>query len=231
MARSFPTADIEVIPGVEITTELDGRELHLLGYFVKLDHRRLVTTLDQLCERRRERFHAYISELSRRGYTIPADRARLVENASASPGRRHVAGLLLECGLARTQNEVFHRMLAPLRDSVIPKHKLAIDEAIQLVHEAGGVASLAHPPSDLSEEAYSRLQAMRLDAIEVEYAWGRSARPNRLRELAARFGFAMTGGSDCHGPNPKHRHIGSYAIAADSLEHLRERCSRQIADE
>ncbi len=223
-ARSLPESDIEVIPGVEITTELDGREFHLLGYFVRPDHAELAATLERLCDRRRERFRAYIAQLAGRGYVIPADRARLVEDASASPGRRHVAGLLLGCGFAQTRNEAFHRFLGPLRGVVAPKAMLAMDDAIRLVHDAGGVTSLAHPPPDLPDETFVRLREFGLDAVEAEYAWGRSARANRLRELAARLGFATTGGSDCHGPDPAHRRIGTYAITSDGLERLRGRC-------
>src|SRR5262249_18478440 len=217
---------IEVVPAVEITTMFENRELHLLGYFVRPDHPELTAALHRLCERRRERFRDYVAKLAKRGAVIPADRAALVEEATASLGRRHVAGLLLACRLAKTRNEAFHRFLGPLRASVLPKDTLPIGEAIRLVHAAGGVASLAHPPPDLTEEDFIRLRDFGLDAIETDYAWGRSSPRTRLRELAGRLGLLVTGGSDCHGPDPADRRIGTYAITADELERLRQRCGR-----
>jgi predicted metal-dependent phosphoesterase TrpH len=223
-AREFPKPSVEVVPAVEITTSLDGRELHLLGYFIRLDHLELNAALDRLCAARRERFRDYVAKFGARGHPIPEDRARLVEEGSVSLGRRHVAGLLVACGFARTLNEAFHRLLGPLRGAVMPKERLAMDEAIGLVHAAGGVASLAHPPAEMTDEQFGRLHEMGLDAVEAEYAWRRSSPAVRLRQIAKQFGLAMTGGSDCHGPDPAHRRIGSYGIAADELNRLRGRC-------
>jgi predicted metal-dependent phosphoesterase TrpH len=223
-AGELPEPSVEVIPAVEITTSFEGRELHLLGFFVRIDHAELNAALDRLCVARRERFRDYLAELGARGFPIPQDRARLVEEGSASLGRRHVAGLLAACGHARTLNEAFHRLLGPLRGAVMPKEPLAMYRAIGLVHAAGGVASLAHPPAELTDEQFGRLHEMGLDAVEAEYAWRRSSPAIRLRQIAKQYNLAMTGGSDCHGPDPAHRRIGSYGIAADELNRLRERC-------
>lgn len=190
---------VEVIPGVEITTELDGRELHLLGYFVAPDHPGLSAALARLCDRRRERFRDYLAKLAAAGTPVPAERAAPVEARSPSLGRRHVAGLLVACGFARSRGEAFGRFLHPLKGSILPKERLPVGEAIGLVHAAGGVASLAHPPADLTDDDLDRLAAAGLDALETEYAWGRSGPAGRLRRAAARLGLAATGGSDCHG--------------------------------
>src|SRR5207253_5181644 len=82
-ARGLTQPDIEVVPGVEVTAEFDGREVHLLGYFVRTDRPELNATLERLCVRRRERFRDYLAKLAANGTVIPADRARLVEGASA----------------------------------------------------------------------------------------------------------------------------------------------------
>ena len=216
----------EIIPGVEISTAFAGRELHLLGYFVRPDHAELNATLVTLCDRRRERFRDYVARLAARGTVIPADRAELVEARTVSLGRRHVAELLLACGLATTRNEAFGRFLGPLTGQVLPKQLVPIEDAIGLVHAAGGVASLAHPPAHLTDDDFTHLMEAGLDAVEIVYPWGRHSPANRLREIAARFGFAVSGGSDCHGPDPAHRRIGSHAISSDELTRLRDRCER-----
>jgi predicted metal-dependent phosphoesterase TrpH len=217
---------IEVVPGVEISTDFGGREFHLLGYFVRADHPGLNAALAALCESRRARFRDFAARLRERGLALPEDRVRLVEEATASPGRRHVAALVVACGHARTRTEAFHRFVNPLAGGVRPKALVALGEAVRLVHAAGGVASLAHPPAGLTDGAFARLRATGLDALEVVYPWGRSSPAARLREVAARFGFAISGGSDCHGPEPAHRRVGAHAVSSDELAALRERAAR-----
>ena len=225
-ARALTSPDVEVVPGVEITADFDGREVHLLGFFVRTDHPELNATLERLCVRRRERFRDYLAKLAASGATIPDDRARLAEGASASLGRRHVAGLLLACGFARSRNEAFGRFLGPLAGRVVPKERLPAADAIGLVHAAGGAASLAHPPAEFADDDFRRLRESGLDAVEAEYPWGRSSPAGRLREAAGRFGFLVTGGSDCHGPEPAHRRVGAHGVSADQLARLRDRAAR-----
>jgi predicted metal-dependent phosphoesterase TrpH len=223
-ARALPGKPVEVVPGVEITTELDGRELHLLGYFVRPDHAELGEALTRLCARRRERFFDYVAKLTAAGHAIPTDRAELIAARTASLGRRHVAGLLVACGFTGNVNGAFYRFLHPLRRAVLPKLLLPIDDAIRLVRAAGGVSSLAHPPSDLTDAQFARLRAAGLDGLEAEYPFGRSSPGGWLREACGRFGFVRTGGSDCHGPDPAHRRVGSTAVPVERLDELRRRC-------
>lgn len=214
---------VELVSGVEISTTFANRELHLLGYFLRTDHEELNKALAAVCESRRERFREFVSLLLAGGKAIPEDCVRVLEATTASLGRRHVAGLLVACGYARTIADAFHRFVHPLVGQVRPKSLIPMEEAIQLVHAAGGVASLAHPPSDFAEAEFDQLRTLGLDGIEVVYPWGRNSPVARLRAVVATFGFATTGGSDCHGPLPSHRRIGSHAITADELAALRER--------
>jgi predicted metal-dependent phosphoesterase TrpH len=220
-ARAAAGDHIELVPGVEITAAFAGREVHLLGFFLRTDHSALNEALARLCERRRDRFRDFVAKLAARGHAIPEDRARLVETASPSLGRRHVAGLLVACSFARHRTEAFHRFLGPVAREVVPKELLPLDEAIRLVREAGGVTAVAHPPPDLTDAHFRELRALGLDALEVEYPWGRNSPEARLREVAARFGFAVSGGSDCHGPEPSRRGVGSHTITSAELEVLR----------
>src|SRR5581483_446006 len=112
---------IEVIPAVEITAGFAGRELHLLGYFVRTDHGELSAALARLRERRRERFFDFAAKLADHGTALPADRVKLVAESSASLGRRHVASLLVACQFARTRTEAFGRFLGPVAGKVTPQ--------------------------------------------------------------------------------------------------------------
>lgn len=224
-ARAAAGDQIELVPGVEISTAFAGREFHLLGYFVRTDHAELNAALAAVCAARRGRFRDFVALLAERGQALPDDRVRLVEEATASPGRRHVAGLLVACGHARNRTEAFHRFLNPIARLVRTKELVPIEAAIRLVHAADGVASLAHPPPDLTDETFDALHAAGLDAVEAVYPWGRNSPAVRLREVAARLGLAVSGGSDCHGPDPAHRRIGSHALTSDEFDALRDRAA------
>jgi hypothetical protein len=213
--------DIEVIPGVEISSRYRDREVHLLGYFIRTDDPELNRALAQLRAARRDRFREFVSRLARAGTPLSAERVDLVENATSSLGRRHLARLVVECGFARTRVEAFHRHLGPLTRTLAPKVLLPVEEAIDLVRAAGGVASLAHPPPDMTDADFSALAGMGLRALEAEYPWGRSSRSRHLREAARKLRLAISGGSDCHGPDPASRRIGSHGIASDELTVLR----------
>lgn len=222
-AREAAAGHLALVPGVEISARFGGREVHLLGYFVRTDHDELNAALVRVCAARRERFHHFVALLRARGLSLPDDRVRLAEAASASLGRRHVAALLVACGHAHTRTSAVYRFVNPLVGKVSPKLLLPVEEAIGLVRAAAGVSSLAHPSAELTDEQFTELHSFGLDALEAVYPWGRNGRGRRLREIAARFGFAVSGGSDCHGPDPAHRHIGSCAITADELAALRGR--------
>ena len=212
---------VEFVPGVEISAAFGGREVHLLGYFVRTDHDELNAALARLCAARRERFFDFASLLRAHGLALPDDRVQLVASATASLGRRHVAALLVACGHAHARTAAVYRFVNPLVGKVKPKVLLPVAEAIRLVRAAGGVSSLAHPSPDLTDEQFAELRAHGLSALEAVYPWGRNGRGRRLREIAGRCGFAVSGGSDCHGPDPAHRRIGSHAITSDELPALR----------
>lgn len=225
-ARTAAGAHIEVVPGVEISARFDGREVHLLGYFVRTDHAELNTTLEAVCAARRERFRAFVEILRRGGLELPEDRVRLVEGATVSLGRRHVAALLVAYGTARKRHDAFQTLLSRTRGHSVPKLLVPVEDAIRMVRDAGGVSSLAHPPEDLADAQFEQLRGFGLNAVEAVYPWGRNSRTKQLRERAARLGFAISGGSDCHGPEPAARRIGTCAITADELAALRECAAR-----
>lgn len=221
-ARIAAGPSIALIPGVEISAGFAGREVHLLGLFVRTNHDELNSVLVTACAARRERFRSFVALLRNRGLHLPDDRVGLTEAASVSLGRRHVAGLLVTCGHAATRTEAFHKYVNRIAGAVAPKVLIPVEEAIRLVRNAGGVSSLAHPPADLTDEQFGQLRASGLNAVEAVYPWGRKSSEKRLREVATRFGFAVSGGADCHGPEPAHRRIGSHAISPDELAALRE---------
>ena len=221
-ASASPSRPLEIVDGVEISTEYEGREYHLLGYFLGKNREALEARLAQIRLRRRERFHAYLAELARNAATIPADAVSRVEAVAESLGRRHLAGLLVDAQFVRTRHEAFRKYLEPFAPPT--NHRVPIDEAIALIRGCGGVAALAHPPQDLTLERFAAFCKMGMTAIECAFPSATRTWSDTLREWAKSHDLATTGGSDCHGAEPASRRIGAFGINSEKLERLRERC-------
>jgi predicted metal-dependent phosphoesterase TrpH len=211
---------VEIINGVEITSEHEGHEVHILGYFVNVGDRALKAALEQLRASRRERFHAMAYRLRGCGAVID-DSDLIAADCGGSLGRRTLATLLHAQGKVGSVREAFDRYLADGGPADIPKERLPFDRAIALVRGAGGVTSLAHPRATMTLNDLTGLRDRGLQAVEVEYPTHRAARSRELREWASRLGMAITGGSDCHGPDQLHRGIGCRSVTIEELNALR----------
>jgi predicted metal-dependent phosphoesterase TrpH len=136
-------------------------------------------------------------------------------------GRRNLAEFLVSTGRAGSVREAFARYLADGGRAEVAKVRLSAAEALAVVRGAGGVASWAHPPYDCNGEALAELRALGLGAVEVEYPNVRPARKRQLRAWAQELGLAVSGGSDCHGPDHVGRAPGACSVTAEELEALR----------
>jgi predicted metal-dependent phosphoesterase TrpH len=209
---------LEVIAGVEISAEHHGRELHLLGYFVRPDDHPLAEALQQLREGRSRRYRQMLDRLRDQGVPLPEEGPAVSEHAV---GRRHLAELLVRQRRASTVREAFSRYLHDGGRAVVPKVLLPVAEAIRRVRAAGGVASWAHPPEHCTLANLRELRELGLQAVEVEYPGFRSKRVHALRGWAKELELCVTGGSDCHGPGVCRRAVGASSVTRQELDALR----------
>ncbi len=212
---------IEIIPGVEVSAEFQGRDLHLLGYFVDPEHGDLSAALKLICGQRRERFEAVAGRLRSGGASIDDKALHDLREGSSSLGRRHLARLLVESKQAGNFFDAFSRFLNKPEIAELPKARLPVAEVIELVRAAGGISSWAHPPADATIVQMRELQALGLTAVESEYPFAKASHGRKLRAMAEELGLAITGGSDCHGPKPNNRAIGVKGISQVELESIR----------
>lgn len=220
-ARQAARDTIQVVAGVEITAEFRSHELHLLGYFVRLNDESLQQALAGLQARRVERFHEMCARLTSFGMRL--DEGKLTNPPpGTSLGRRHLAQLLVEAGKAANGREAFQRWLGDRGRINVPKARLPVADAIALVRQAGGVAAWAHPSYDACKDTLQTLREIGLQAVEVDYPHCRPGHRRQLRAWASELGLAVTGGSDCHGPNAPFRGLGSGSVTREELEALRE---------
>jgi predicted metal-dependent phosphoesterase TrpH len=197
--------NIAVIPAVELSVSFERyTDVHLLAYGINHHDPALRQRLNLFCARRDSRNEAIVerinAKLQRQGRQ-PISTTEVTALADGAIGRPHIARVLMEHDHVRTMEEAFERYLVPCN---VPKEYFAMDEAINEIHRAGGIAVLAHPTSitnDLPtlEQIINRLRAMGLDGIEVYNNMAAETETARLLDIARRHNIIITGGSDYHG--------------------------------
>jgi predicted metal-dependent phosphoesterase TrpH len=217
-ARAAAGSTLEVIAGAEVTSEFRGRELHLLALFVRPDDPPLTAALGGLRRRRLEWLCEVVRRLRGLGLSVDEEALRR-EVGDATPGRPHLARLLVRTGQVGSVREAFARYLGGADRYAGPRPRLPVGEAIALARAAGGVASWAHPPEDADAGRLAELKGLGLDAVEAEFACRRRSRTAALRALAAEAGLLVSGGSDCHGPG--RREVGASTVSDAELAALR----------
>ncbi len=212
-------AGVRLIPGIELSVDLDGADAHLLGYGFDVDHAPLQTYLGEQRDGRMGRMARMVRVLREHGVTIEAERVLEIAG-DASVGRPHVARALVEAGYVESVQEAFDQWLGDGRPGHITRTRLTPAEAIALLHEAGGAVFVAHPVFLGEEygEAVAALAAMGLDGIETYYKNYDEETVAIHEELSNRLGLGRSGGSDYHGlGNANDREIGDIAFSDDAV--------------
>ena len=220
MDAACEAADIEFIPGAELTAEQGGNELHLLGYFLDTHHAKLLAEIAQFQTVRQNRIREMVARLNQLKIPLAADAVFSLANCR-SPGRPHVARAMVNAGLVGSLDEAFERFLKKGRPAWVPKKKMSAREGIELVHEAGGLAVLAHPGLNRTDEVIPGLVAEGLDGIECFHTKHSTATSERYLEIANKFKLLVTGGSDCHGMSKGKPLIGTVKLPYTHVEKLK----------
>lgn len=228
LAEAAEAAGIEgigVVPGVELSTDATGREVHILGYFCRTADSPLADLMEEMRTARRRRVEQIIGRLCEAGIPVSADRVLALAGGGVA-GRPHVARALVEQGLAEDINDAFQRFLVRGRPGYVPRRKLHPVEAVRLVRQAGGVAALAHPGLMGGDEVIGELLAAGLQAIEVYYPEHTPYQVKRYADLARAHGLIVTGGSDFHGDGERPANVGSVTVDDGTVEQLAEAARR-----
>jgi len=196
---------IEAIPGIEITAVEDGRDVHVLGYFLDPSNTRLIEFLRVQRETRVKRVHAIAARLAELG--VPIDLQMLLDeaqrNLGRSIGRPQVARALQLAGHVADTKEAFDRFLGNGGPAFVSRPGSPPEVVIGIIHRAGGIASLAHPGRTRIDPRIEPLAVAGLDALEVYHSDHDEAAVQRYHRMATELGLLMTGGSDFHG-DPAH---------------------------
>jgi 3',5'-nucleoside bisphosphate phosphatase len=223
-------AGIEFVNGTEITAVVEGKDVHVLGYFFDRDSASLQTFLAEQRRRRVDRVHEIVRRLAQQGVALDVDAILRpgVADSSKAVGRPWIARAMVAAGYVTGVSEAFEKWLATGRPAFVPRIGASPEEVFARIHEAGGIASLAHPGPMRRDERIPGYAAAGLDAIEAHHSDHEPADVERYLELAARLGLAVSGGSDFHaddehgGGGP-----GSVSLPRERFEALQERHRRR----
>jgi predicted metal-dependent phosphoesterase TrpH len=218
--REAARLGVELIGGIELTAERDGKELHILGHFVRDDDRALLAAVADLRSRRAARIGAMAERLLGLGLHVDLDAIR---NAfpRATIGRKHLADWLSRSGQVSGPREAFALYLGDGAAAQVPKPRLDWRHAIALIRGAGGVAGLAHPPFNLRQCTLAELAEGGLGAIEVAGPGVDRRCGLRWRGWADSLGLAPIAGTDFHAPDRPGRWVGAIVTPVGDLDRLR----------
>lgn len=194
---------IELVKGIEVSTQHEGTSVHLLAYLPDPTEPVLAASLGRIVEGRTDRAPGMVNVLRRHGSAITLDAVRR-KTGSGVTGRPHVADVLVDLGEVRDRDDAFARLLGPGMPGYVSRYAPALTEAVGTVAGAGGVSVIAHPwgqhGSDLLDEStFADLASHGLAGIEVDHADHSPEQRDRLRGIARDLDLVVTGSSDHHG--------------------------------
>ncbi len=210
---------LEVVPGVELSTDYKGREIHILGYcFDWHDEKlnRLIRGFRDFRVKRMERMLAVLRELGCR-----LDEEALMKNSEkGAVGRVHLAKAMVASGFVSDLEEAFDKYLANDKPAYMKKAKLSPKEACELIKETGGAAVLAHPCLNKKDKWIPGFIREGIDGIEAYYSGSSVEDAECYSSIARKNGLLITGGSDCHQSERKFL-LGSMKLDCRYVEELK----------
>lgn len=218
---------IAVIPGVEISTIAEGRDIHMLGYFIDWQDERLLERLRSLRDVRGTRNEMIVAKLCELGMTVTMNEvireAGKAGKPDASVGRPHIAQVLLNKGYVSSMAEAFDKYLGSEGAAYINPPRITPYDAVTWIHEAGGAAVVAHPGLYDRDELVESIVRFGADGIEAYHSDHKPADEARYAAMAERLGVIATGGSDYHGERNGivfHGPIGGRTAPAGTVDKL-----------
>lgn len=225
-------AGITGVPGVEISSRLFSKEVHIVGLFIDPGTPALLELLGKMRNGREKRNREIVQKLCVLGYQISYDELREAAGGE-SIGRPHIGALLIRKGYFATMQDVFVQCLKRGCRAYVPRELPEAAEAVTAIHAAGGLAVWAHPVSgQAGERGYAKKMLRKLlefgiDAVETNYSMFSEHQTQMMHEIAEAAGVLKSGGSDYHGANQPGIELGSgagsLAVPAEFLDRMLEK--------
>ena len=233
LAEAFLAAqqftDLRIIPGIELSTDIPGDEIHMLGYFIQYEDEEFQLSLEEFRRGRVDRAREMVERLASLGVQLEWDRVQEIAG-DGSVGRPHIALAMVEKGYCKEPKDAFPEYLGRNGLAYVQRTKMTPEEAVQLLLKVGGVPVLAHPAylSEL-EARLAELKAAGLIGMEVYYSKFDPDTIKHLQDLASQYDLIPSGGSDYHGlGNADEPLPGSMGPPVSTVERL-EQAAQHVA--
>lgn len=215
---------VRLVDGIEITTIANRREIHLLGHFVDPSEPRLVDFGEHLRLERAKRMELMVGKMKGLGFPVSMEQVRDLAGAGHLT-RPHLARVMVELGYCADVREVFNRFLADGGPAAVPRYEVSVAEAVKLIHDAGGTATVAHPGvSKVTRLELEEFTRAGLDGLEAGHADHPPSLREKLEGWALELGLVATAGSDFHGEKiAADRKLGCASMSAEALAALQAR--------
>lgn len=220
---------VEVVPAVELSSDLKGRDIHFLGYYIEYTSERLLKHLKKLRQLRFERAVRMVERLREIGLDIPLQ--EVIEKAgNGAVGRAHLARVMVDKGFIDNIEEAFERYIGRKAPCYIEKYIYTPEEVIDIISRAGGIAVLAHPGLSHVDEHIPKFIESGLKGLEIYHSDHAKSDMRFYRSLAQRNGLIVTGGSDCHGlDSARGLVIGSVKVPDTVLDSLKQTLNKSLS--
>jgi predicted metal-dependent phosphoesterase TrpH len=213
---------VRLIPGIELSCELHGREIHILGHFLDETSPALGRLAGGMLQERRERMERMVALAQKMGFSgVTWERVRGASGGE-NLGRPHLARVLVDCGHAKSIKDAFDRFLHSRGPLWVDRRRLTVSEAVELVRGAGGTTSVAHPgANEVSRTELHSLAEAGIDAVEAHHPEHPPNQAEAFERWAAELHLLVTAGSDYHGPTVQPgRKLGDRWLSADRFAAL-----------
>lgn len=216
-------ADLTLIPGIEMSTDVPGNEVHILGHFIDWQSEDFRAKLSHLQDSRLGRARRMVERLAELGK--PVEWERVQSFAEGAVGRPHIALALVEAGHVESVNEAFDRYISRTGPAYVERERLEPEEVVAMILGVGGLATLAHPrelhAAGSLDGLLERLRAAGLTGMETYYQDYDQGEVEMFRQICERFGLLPLGGSDYHGlGGPKQREPGDIPLPIEPVNEL-----------
>jgi 3',5'-nucleoside bisphosphate phosphatase len=212
---------IEVVPGVEISTDLEDKEVHLLGYFMDIHHEEFQKYLSFFRQERYNRAQRIVKKLNELGVALSFDLVKSIANNSAI-GRPHIATALVEAGFINNFYAAFEKYIGNNCPAFERKIHVSPQSALKLISDAGGLSFIAHP-GFISERILMSLINFGLDGIEVIHPSHNPSQIKFYRGIVNEYCLLASGGSDFHGGRRDDEgNLGKYCISYSEFEAMKK---------
>lgn len=219
---------VRFVPGIELSCELHGREVHVLGHFIDPQGTPLERLATGLLEERRDRMERMVALAQGMGFSAVTMERVFAVGGGDNLGRPHLARVLVDCGHALSIKDAFDRFLHTDGPMWVDRRRFPVADAIRIIHEAGGTATIAHPGANgISRQELKAMADIGLDGVEAFHPEHPPNQAEAFTRAADELGLAVTAGSDFHGPSVQpDRKLGDRTLAPDRFAALEQRASR-----